>query len=297
MTQVTIDKSARADVPEEDHLRGDHTHEIALDLAYQRLGLVNVVYYERPGTGSFVLIDTGLPGMAGAIKSAVHARFGENASPLAIIMTHAHSDHAGCVQSLAEEWRVPVYAHALETPYLNGEAAYPAPDPTVGGGMMSPLSVLFPRGPFNVRTWLRPLPQDGSVPHMRDWTWIHTPGHTPGHISLWREFDRTLIAGDAFITTNQESAYAVAVQKPELHGPPMYYTQNWDEAENSVKRLETMRPETVVTGHGRAMHGETMRRALRTLAINFKNIAVPPKGKYVEHPVSAEAGTAYVRKK
>jgi hypothetical protein len=40
----------------------------------------------------------------------------------------------------------------------------------------------------------------------------------------WREEDRTIIAGDAFMTTDQESAYAVAVQKPAMHGPPKYFT-------------------------------------------------------------------------
>ena len=76
---------------------------------------------------------------------------------------------------------------------------------------MSLLAPLFPRRPIDVSRWLQRLPEDGSVPQMPGWRWIHTPGHTPGHISFWRERDRTIIAGDAFITTNQESAYAVAV--------------------------------------------------------------------------------------
>ncbi len=66
------------------------------------------------------------------------------------------------------------------------------------------------------------LPDDGSVPEMGGWRWLHTPGHTPGHMALWREADRTVNAGDAFITTRRESAYAVTVQEPEMHGPPMY---------------------------------------------------------------------------
>jgi glyoxylase-like metal-dependent hydrolase (beta-lactamase superfamily II) len=73
------------------------------------------------------------------------------------------------------------------------------------------LAPLFPRRPIDVSRWLQRLPEDGSVPQMPGWCWIHTPGHTPGNISFWRERDRTIIAGDAFITTNQESAYAVAV--------------------------------------------------------------------------------------
>jgi glyoxylase-like metal-dependent hydrolase (beta-lactamase superfamily II) len=298
MTQVTLDKSARADVPQKDSERGDHTHEIASDIAYQRLAIVNVVYFgqQNAASGEWVLIDAGLPGTATAIKRAAALRFGESSRPSAIVMTHAHSDHAGSLEALAEEWQVPIYAHPLETPYLNGEASYPPPDPGVGGGAMSPLSVLFPRGPFNVSPWLTTLPADQTVPPMPGWRWFHTPGHTPGHISLWRESDRTLIAGDAFITTNQESVYAVAVQKPELHGPPMYYTQNWNEAEASVKLLSALNLETAVTGHGRAMHGGQLREALSILARDFRNIAVPPHGKYVEQPATAQEGTAYVHK-
>jgi hypothetical protein len=37
MTQVALDKSARADVPDLDDLRDDHTHEVLNDVAYQRL--------------------------------------------------------------------------------------------------------------------------------------------------------------------------------------------------------------------------------------------------------------------
>src|SRR4028118_78297 len=116
---------------------------------------------------------------------------------------------------------------------------------------------------------------------MPEWRWIHTPGHTPGHISLWRESDRTIIAGDAFITTNQESAYAVAVQTPEMHGPPKYFTPDWQSARQSVESLAALDPRLVVTGHGRAMEGAEMLAALKLLARDFDRIAVPESGRYV----------------
>ncbi len=144
------------------------------------------------------------------------------------------------LEDLASEWDVPVYAHPLEHPYLDGTASYPPPDPSVGGGLMLLTSPLFPRGPVNVAARFRPLPPDGSVPGMPTWRWIHTPGHAPGHVSLWREADRTLIAGDAFVTTRQESVYAALTQ--ELHGPPMYYTSDWEKARESLRRLAPLEP-------------------------------------------------------
>ena len=110
---------------------------------------------------------------------------------------------------------------------------------------------------------------------MPGWELIHTPGHTPGHVSFWRESDRTLIVGDAFITTRQESAYAVITQEPEMHGPPNYYTPDWESARTSVQRLAALEPERVITGHGRPMQGAAMREALRTLARDFDRIARP----------------------
>lgn len=276
--QVPVSAAARADLESDGSL-----HEVATDIAYQRLAIVNVAYYGPPGAGSgqWALIDTGVKGSTAAIVDAAERRFGIGSRPAAIILTHGHFDHVGALEDLAHRWNAPIFAHEEEMPYLNGSTAYPPPDPTVGGGLMSTLSRFYPRGPIDVSRWLRPLPADGVVPGMAGWRWIHTPGHTPGHVSLWRDSDRTVLAGDAFITTNQESAYAVAVQRPELHGPPKYYTTEWIAARDSVERLAALEPELAVTGHGRALAGEEMRVALHTLARDFDLIAVPAQGRYV----------------
>lgn len=281
--QIPVDPHSRADDPELDKERHDGTHEVTADVAYKRLMIVNVAFYGNPnaGDGQWVLIDAGIPGMTGQITDAAKERFGGTGRPAAIVLTHGHFDHVGVLRHLAELWDVPIYAHELETPFLNGQSAYPPPDPTVGNGMMAAMSPLYPRGPIDVSQWLQILPTDGSVPFMPGWKWLHTPGHAPGHISLWREQDRTLIAGDAFITTNQESAYAVAIQKPELHGPPMYFTPDWDSARTSVTTLAALEPEIAVTGHGRALRGLEMRHALHTLSQNFDQIAIPEHGRYV----------------
>ena len=279
--QVDVNSQAETGTPQESGLQ-----EIAPDLAYKRLTLVNIIYVGLPSAGdrNWILIDAGIPGSAAAIRRGAEERFGKDARPMAIILTHGHFDHVGALKHLAEEWDTPVIAHRLEHPYLSGRIAYPPPDPTVGGGIMCALSALYPRGPVDVSPWLQTLPNDGSVPYMPGWQWLHTPGHTPGHISLWREDDRALIAGDAFITTKQESAYAVLTQEPELHGPPMYFTPEWQEARNSVIKLAALKPELVITGHGPAMKGPLMREALATLARNFDQVAVPKQGRYVDRP-------------
>src|SRR5690606_32416044 len=98
-----------------------------------------------------------------------------------------------------------------------------------------------------------------------------------------------------FIATKQESAYAVLVQRAELHGPPMYFTQDWEAARESVRRLAALEPDLAVTMHGRALQGAEMRQALHTLAREFDRVAVPERGRYVREPARAdETGTTYV---
>lgn len=267
--------------------------QAAEDFAWLRCGIVNVAFLGHPDAGDrgWVLVDAGLPGFAGAIVRAAEARFG-GSRPAAIVMTHGHFDHVGALRELADRWDAPIYAHRLELPYLTGHSAYPPPDPTVGGGALAFTSPLFPPGPFDFGDRVRELPDgggaSGAVPGAAEWEWRHTPGHAPGHVSLWRARDRALVAGDAFVTTKQESLVAVYEQRLELHGPPMYYTPDWDAARASVEALAALRPEVAVTGHGLPMRGAELADGLERLARDFDRVARPARGRYVREPARAD---------
>ena len=256
------------------------------DLAYLRIAMVNVYFFGRADAGDrgWVLIDAGLPGSTPWIVRAAAEQFGEAARPGAIVLTHGHFDHVGAAEALASRWDVPVYAHEHELPYLTGRVSYPPPDPSVGGGALAALSVLYPRGPIDLGERVAALPEDGSVPGMPGWRWLPTPGHTVGHVSLFRDEDRTLIAGDAFTTTKQESALAVITQRPEIHGPPAYYTPDWPDARVSVERLAGLEPELAASGHGPPLRGAAMRQDLHALAAELRRRAVPEHGRYVGRP-------------
>ena len=139
----------------------------------------------------WTLVDAGLPGSAGRIKAWAAGHFGST-RPHAVVLTHGHFDHVGALKGLLETWDVPVYAHVEEHPDLRGQRSYPPPDPSVGGGMMARVSFIYPRDPIDVSEHLQSLPEDGSVPFMPGWRWVHTPGHTAGHVSLFRDADRNV---------------------------------------------------------------------------------------------------------
>ncbi len=277
--------------------RGDPEMEVTADLECVRTAIVNCFLYGPHGAGDreWVLIDAGLFGFGHRIIKAAAERFGPDSRPSAIILTHGHFDHVGALRELSNLWDCPIYAHRLELPYLDGRSPYPPPDPTVGGGAMARMSMLYPRGPYDFSERLRVLPEDGSVPGMPGWRWVHTPGHTAGHVALFRDADRALIAGDAFVTTKQESLTAVLQQRPEVNGPPAYYTTDWDAARRSVAELAMLRPEYGATGHGIPMRGRGLRQALELLARDFEMLAVPRDGRYVRAPaLTNESGVVSV---
>ncbi|MGY3212402.1 MBL fold metallo-hydrolase [Mucilaginibacter sp. HD30] len=265
-----------------------HKHryfKVAPGIWGMKILFVNI--YMVASDSHWVLIDAGLAGSAKRILTMADDLF-NGAPPSAILLTHGHFDHRGALATLLKTWDVPVFDHPLELPYLTGRSAYPPPDPTVGGGLMSLLSFFYPKQPINVGKRLWPLPGDGSVPYLPEWEVLLVPGHAPGQVAMFRRSDRVLIAGDAFVTTKQESVIAAFNALPALNGPPKYFTYDWDAALASVIRLKKLSPQKAAAGHGPLMSGEQLRLGLEDLVKNFEKKARPGKGRYVPKAAIAD---------
>lgn len=253
--------------------------------------IVNAYTVGEPGQ-PWCLVDAGIPGTAQYLKNAVEERYGPGARPEAILLTHGHYDHVGAARELSDAWDVPMFIHPLERPFVTGADTYPPPDPVVGG-FYGHLSRLAPvRHGFDLGPRLQTLPEDGSVPFMPGWRWVFTPGHSPGHVSFFREEDAVLLAGDAFITVDMNSASDVFTQKPEISVPPPPFTVDWDAAEQSVRALAELNPQVVATGHGQPMAGPDIPEQLQFFRDAFH---APEDGRYVREPVrSNEEGVTYL---
>ena len=235
-------------------------------------------YLVGPKGGPWVLVDTGVAGAAGWVRRAAEAHHGD-APPEAVVLTHGHFDHAGNAAALADHWGVPVFAHDAELPFLTGRSDYPPQDPTHAGAI-SFLSRFFPTSGYDLGARVRALPPDGEVPGLHDWRWLHTPGHAPGHVSLFRESDRTLLAGDAIATADLDSWVGVSGIPQTVARSPVPFVPDWDAADASVKMLAALRPRALAAGHGR----EITRDAASRLAAFAERSHRPAHGRYVPQP-------------
>jgi glyoxylase-like metal-dependent hydrolase (beta-lactamase superfamily II) len=259
--------------------------EIAPGVHYREIGKGisrSNVYLVRSGS-SWVLIDAASRNCAQLIRKNAESLFGANTRPSAILLTHDHPDHAGSALELARMWDCPVYLHRDELPLavirdLSTVERYANP---LDRWVILPLLRLVPRRKVESmlsRDSLKGVAQafapGSAIPGLPDWECIQTPGHTPGHIAIFRTTDRVLITGDAVVTADLNSLpgavlWGLRVNKQKVSGPPWYSTWNRQAAKESVAVLAGLEPRVLASGHGVPMTGEEIARELRALADSF----------------------------
>ena len=216
---------------------------------------------------SWVLVDACTPKHEKMIQRATQRRFGRGSRPRAILLTHGHFDHCGSAAGLADAWSVPIYAHALEVPYVIGASQYP-PFHLNSPGFFTRMARYFPVSTVDLGKRVRAFDPKEALPGLPDWEIIETPGHTPGHVAFFRRPDAVLLAGDAVTTMNLDSFWDTILKRKQVCRPPVPATSDWGAARSSVERLAALRPSLIAAGHGSPIHGAA--DELATLAAHFQ---------------------------
>lgn len=152
------------------------------------------------------------------------------------VLTHAHPDHQGATHEVCDTLGIPLWcgendADAAERPEL-------IRDRQPGASLNRVVWKIWAGRGHPVE---RRLHEGDEVAGFQI---LDTPGHSAGHIALWRESDRVLIAGDVLNSMN------LITTLPGLHEPPTVFTPDPARNRESIKRIAALEPRVACFGHG-----------------------------------------------
>jgi len=203
------------------HGKGGHVHAFLVDAGAE-----------------LSLVDTLFEGDAQLVLEAIRALGRSPADLKRIALTHAHRSHLGGLATLKRETKARIYAHAWEADIVAGERRA---QPVTLLPRQSLRLIPFQVGlRFNVPRH-RPCPVDEELVDgdaFGPFQVLHTPGHSPGHLSFWWEEHRFLVAGDAVATW------------PSVSGGWTAFNLNRTEHAKSLRRMAALDAHVVGVGHG-----------------------------------------------
>ena len=176
----------------------------------------------RPGP---LLIDTTYPGEFDQLEHSLEDLGWDLDALVGIVLTHQDIDHAGAVATAVDRADLTVYAHEQCAPYVTGRRPL----------VTQVQDTRYPPAPVDVEL-VDGVSFDTSAGPMAV---IHTPGHSPGHISLYFREERLLVTGDA-----------MAAPDGTLEGPHEAYTPDMVTAWKSVERCADLNIDRVLCHHG-----------------------------------------------
>jgi glyoxylase-like metal-dependent hydrolase (beta-lactamase superfamily II) len=182
-----------------------------------------------------VLIDSGIRSSYTTIKKVL-----EKKPVYQHILTHAHADHQGCSDQICADFEIPLLCHPgevfrTETGMVTND--YPTPQHWV-----AKLQQKYWAGQGHKVE--RTIVENDKIGNFQV---IETPGHSAGHISLFRERDGVLIIGDAATNMN------LLTTATGLRLPPNIFTSDQQCNIKSLQKLVKLNPAIICFGHGPVM--------------------------------------------
>ncbi len=180
-----------------------------------------------------VLVDAGMRLDRGRILKQVAGR-----EINAHALTHAHPDHYGASRAIVDALGIPLWCGADDAEAVEA------------GKVVGPRGIKLP-GP-RAAPVARRLREGDEV---AGFTVLETPGHSPGHVSYWRESDRTLVCGDVMWGWHP-FRLGGPIREPI---PP--FSPDPPRNRDSARRIAALEPALVCFGHGPALRDDPGRLA------------------------------------
>jgi glyoxylase-like metal-dependent hydrolase (beta-lactamase superfamily II) len=231
-----------------------------------RAGCRRINWYLVQEGRSLTLVDCGLPRQWSLLAESV-SRLGRRLSDVeAVLLTHAHTDHAGSAARVRREAGARVHTHAAEVPEMRG-----GPPPRTERSLL--LYLWRPAALATVWTLLRggglrmePVAEvvevaDGSRLDVPGRPRVaHIPGHTLGSVGYLLEERAAFFSGDALVTLNLLTGRV----GPQLL--PRGFTEDSRQALASLERIASLPASTLLPGHGAPWRGPMTEAAARARA-------------------------------
>ena len=194
-----------------------------------------------------ILVDCGFVGSLPLIETEIKRHGLKTEEITGIILTHHDHDHMGAAAAFKRKYpTIKIYASEQEAPYISGtEKPLRLIQAEEMQKILPPEQQEFGRAFCGLLRSVEPVEVDVPLQNGDYFDWgggckiIATPGHTPGHISLYLPELKTIIAGDAIALKDRE---------PVIANP--HFTLDSDSAASSISKLLNMDVSQIICYHG-----------------------------------------------
>ena len=201
----------------------------------------------------FALVDAALPGNAGKVLRYIRSLGRDPADLRYVVITHAHPDHTGTIPSLLRHASAKVAIHREDTRGDGSEHPwlfYP------GQLITTPWNLPFLRKIHAHRL----IGEGDTLPILGEMRVLHTPGPTPGSISLYLEERGVLFTGDVLLSNGKSFSRALPLPGTDFK---LY--------RRSVERLSQLDFDVACVGHGKPIVGGAQAEVHRMLGRYFRS--------------------------